>query len=589
MSGRVEAYVRLLQEPLSMPKPSDSSAAPTSFDSSGAPTSSAASDGTASLTVRRVLASRPYVEIGGPSLAVRDDRSGLVAVAGGGSGLQWPGRDAPGNRSGYRIGVYGPDGRCHHRVRTRWAVQAMAVHPVLPLLAIGTGGWYHEGELLILDLESGAVAAMFDGARSVPGLRWLDARSLEVRLATDDEESAADPDFTDLREVLERDDWTQVGDGEVPVADLPYGPPEFVPLDPPASSAGELTRLRAEIDAAGPVRGAVWAVEALPDGALLATRHGTNVECWDPDGTLRWTVPGGDGGRELLLAPDGESVWVNLTTRKVWGFSGWEDLPYPADRIAVRDGAVLETLDPGFPYVATMRTDGWLALRDCRVWVDEPTETVLVAPDREGRSGAASRVAARVQVGEYSLFAHHFPVRRAPELLFLQGEGEQGTLRKRVVAVDPPAVEGAAATVRRLFALEWDDARDGSLSGGPAVYVEDERGGGLVHAGTVFEAQGRSVDSAFVVRRALPDGEPAWVFCADAAPAAMDIDAEGGTVYVAFDSGEIVALDARDGSVRARGGLRIDGYLADPLSLAVVGPGRIAVGMVDGRIAECSF
>lgn len=78
-----------------------------------------------------------------------------------------------------------------------------------------------------------------------------------------------------------------------------------------------------------------------------------------------------------------------------------------------------------------------------------------------------------------------------------------------------------------------------------------------------------------------------WVFGTDAAPAAVETD--GDTVYAALHSGEIVALAADDGTVRARGLLRLDGQITDPLSLAVVGPGHVVVGTADGRIAECGF
>ncbi|MGR7003299.1 PQQ-binding-like beta-propeller repeat protein [Yinghuangia aomiensis] len=529
------------------------------------------------LVVHRVLGSRPYAEIGRPFLAARDDRSGVLAAAGYLGGMQWPGRDASEGRAAHRVGIYTRDG-LRHLLRTRHQVQALAFHPELPLLAIGTGGWYYEGELLLVDLGSGRVVSVFDGERDVSGLRWLDARTLDVRMATSDDEDLTEEGPSEVRELLVREDWTQVAGRSVAVDGLPYAPPQFMPLAPPVESAGEVARLHAEIEGAGDPRGPVWAVEPLPDGGLLATHHGAQVERWDPDGTLRWAVAKAEGGRELLCTPDGSAVWVNGTTRTTWGFSGWEPQPYPVDLIAVRDGAVLGTVDPGFAVAAAMRTDGWLALRDCRVHVEKPL-TVLVGPD-----GAE---AARVEVGEYSLFAHHFPVRRSPELLFLQGEGVQGTVDRWVVAVDPPT-SGGAATLRRLFPLDWDPGPGGQVAGGPAVFHTDDAGGpALIHGGRVRRDRKTRLGSGYVVRRAYPSGEPVWVFTADAAPAA--VEADGDTVYVALTSGEVVALDASDGTVRSRGLLRLDGRITDPLSLAVAAPGRVVVGMVDGRIAECGF
>lgn len=54
---------------------------------------------------------------------------------------------------------------CLALLRTSRPVHTMVFHPTLPLLAIGTGGYdggyYFEGELLLLDLVSGTASSLF--------------------------------------------------------------------------------------------------------------------------------------------------------------------------------------------------------------------------------------------------------------------------------------------------------------------------------------------------------------------------------------------------------------------------------------------
>jgi hypothetical protein len=158
--------------------------------------------------------------------------------------------------------------------------------------------------------------------------------------------------------------------------------------------------------------------------------------------------------------------------------------------------------------------------------------------------------------------------------LFLQGDDDQPWKNKWVVAVDPQRPE-----VRRLFPLDWEGSRH--LFGGPGVMLD----GDLVHAGAVHNGAGLQPGGAFVVRRRLADGLPHWIFTADAPVTAVDeLD---GTIYVAFNSGEIVALDAGTGTVRWRDDFLLDGQSVVPLSLATASPDRVVVGTTDGRIADC--
>ena len=79
--------------------------------------------------IDRILGDRPFAEAGDPVLAVTDERRGLLAVA----GAHEFGGPAP-------VGVYRTDDlACRALFRSRHPVHAMAFHPTLPLLVVGTG------------------------------------------------------------------------------------------------------------------------------------------------------------------------------------------------------------------------------------------------------------------------------------------------------------------------------------------------------------------------------------------------------------------------------------------------------------------
>lgn len=91
---------------------------------------------------------------------------------------------------------------------------------------------------------------------------------------------------------------------------------------------------------------------------------------------------------------------------------------------------------------------------------------------------------------------------------------------------------------------------------------------------------------SFVVRREATDGAPWWVFRTNRKATALDADA--GTAYVAYDNGEIVALDLHDGTVQWCQHLAVATVPAVPTALTVTGPGRLLIGTSDGRILNCS-
>ncbi|MEU8777067.1 PQQ-binding-like beta-propeller repeat protein [Streptomyces sp. NPDC048606] len=536
-------------------------------------------------TVRRVLGDGPFAEIGEPARAVVDGRSRTVAVGGDLGYVQWSGSGTADSRwTGYRIGVYERDGlRCRHLVRSRYPVRCLAFHPALPLLAVGTGrydgGYAFEGELLLIDLDSGAVVSALEHPREVLDVRWRDASALRLVLAPyDDHENprAAEQGHT---VVVDRADWSAVGPRGVGARELRAPAHPFVRADHGAPARRTLADLAT--GAGGPPwspRRRVWAVEGMRDGRVLAALDGVLAEAWLPSGERCWAVEDEEGGRQLVPASDGASVWTNAERLGRRKGRHWETSPTRLARIAVDTGRVLETLSPGVFTVLVPGDRRRTILRPSGGRRKQPAALLMF--DLEGpESGSGDGPAADCpvdgpDVGGFDLFNHPFPVRRASRPYVLVGTDPDAPHRdKWVTAV------AADGTLRRLFPHSWVPQEH--HFGGPAAEI----GPSLVYAGAVHHGHGLQPGGAYVVRRSL-DGEVRWQHRTDHPATALDTDGE--TVYVAYNTGALTALDADDGSVRWHTDLKVDGTPTTALSLAVAPAGHLLVGTVDGRILVMS-
>ncbi|MET8981072.1 hypothetical protein ABZX85_36270 [Streptomyces sp. NPDC004539] len=540
------------------------------------------------LTVLRALGNHSFAEIGVPSAVAVSEEQGLVGVGGNLGYPQWSGCGIDVNRWWpYPVGIYGTDDlRCRWLVESSWPVHCLAFHPTLPVVAIGTGsydgGCLFEGELLLLDLRSGRSTSVIRGAREVLHVAWQTQHALRVVVAPpDDSDSEAGEAHTHgFEAVIERSDWSDVAQGSVQQEELSGRWIEFEEL-----TKDEATRQGVEslaVLAREPrwePRRQVWDVHGLRDGRVLACLDGVMAETWLPDGRLEWRVQDREGGRQLVVRAGELDAWVNVERRRV-RWEGGEAVVEPplVARVSLADGKVLGSLAAGFSAALTARDDGWLVLRSTGGDRRASEPAALVSP-------AGVTPEARVSLGGFDRFNHPFPIRHSRQLLVLQGEKQEPGRNKWVVAVDPAGPD-TEPVVRRLFSLDWDTEQARHLFGGPGIEVGTGEGRDLVHAGSVHSGAGLLPGNAFVVRRSLEDGAARWVFTADFPATALDGNED--TVYVAFTSGELVALRASDGTVRWRQRLDVGGWPVVPLSLTLVCPGRLLIGTVDGRILDCS-
>jgi hypothetical protein len=491
------------------------------------------------LRVDGVLGDRHFAEIGEPVLAVMAE--GRLAVAG---EYVHESHRAP-------VAVYDSRSlKCRAVLRSRFPVHALAFHPTLPLLAVGTGsydgGYFFAGELLLLNWETHVTVSSFEDGigREVLDLEWFDDHALRLLLAPPDDWQDKAARVEGHVAVVRRADWSAVGPGTVDLTEL-GGPRVSAPRsDSRAEAEAALSRLSSDREP----RRSVRAVEELSDGRILVALAGIAVECWLPSGEIQWRVLDGDdsdgGGQELVVTPDERSAWAGLM--RPYG----QQSARPLVRHSLADGSRLDRFSPHHPYTLVQCHDGLPAIAP--VNMDRMTRLRV----RRGR---------RIYFQEVERTSTR---RLDPTVEWLSAADPM-----TAGPVGRPCLAGAP---RRLFRYSW--VPDESHFAGPGVEVAD---GSLVYAGTVYHGHGLQPGGAFVVRRDLTTGDPRWVFRADCA--ATDLDTDIDTAYVGYQDGEIVALDLQDGSVRWR--QRLQGVF--PTALTAVAADRLLVGTSDGRVLTC--
>ena len=94
-------------------------------------------------------------------------------------------------------------------------MRTLAFHPVLPLLAAGTGrydgGYCFEGELLLIRLDSGDAVSALRYPREVLDLQWAGATELRLVLAPCDDRENPAAHRQGHPVVVARPDWGAVG------------------------------------------------------------------------------------------------------------------------------------------------------------------------------------------------------------------------------------------------------------------------------------------------------------------------------------------------------------------------------------------
>ncbi|MFD4866813.1 PQQ-binding-like beta-propeller repeat protein [Streptomyces sp. NPDC058412] len=443
-----------------------------------------------------------------------------------------------------RVAVYRvADLSCAHLLTFTMESESMAFHPTLPLLAIAldNGEEYgREGGLTLLEADTGHRVDFTDPAWGIEPVRWLDDRTLELTFFALEHGE----DSLMARATVVRENWLGLAPDALDLTDL-----DRTPHDPEAPGTYDgvppaLPLLRALAERAGrryDARGGVRAVAGLGDGRVLATRKHVAVECWAADGSALWSVPAPSArpGTRIEVAADERTVRVAVAG---------PDRRARTDFLLVdtADGTVLDQHAVPFSAAMSARTDGVWAIRDT---YDRDSGTgPLHTPNTRIFAADGSPIGSVHVPDRYDLVP--LDARRCPELLYVR-RGRRG--RRDVVALAP---DGGAEGV--LFTVDAPHGR--------AVYASDGAGPALFHGRTEL------------VRRVFPSGEVLWSRPLESE--VIDLDAHAGVLYALCADGNLVCVDAADGSVIHRHPLPPYG----PLSLHAAPDGTVLVGTAAGQI-----
>lgn len=527
------------------------------------------------VTVERVLGDGPFAEVGRP--VAMDSTVELVVIGGDLGWPQWNGRsvlDRSDRSVGwYPIGVYdAADLRCLRLLTSSWEVNTVAIHPAGRLIAIGTGaydgGYAFEGELLIHDLDRGTTTSMLNTLRMIASLEWLDAETLSAVVAPATDEELNDWPLIEYEGYeLRHPDWARLDRRSVDLNVEHRTRVEWVQSDP-AVLKDSCIRLSTRLGAAWQSRRQAWALAADGDGVLVGLERA--VERWDDEGNLVWRTALNGTCTQLQVGPDGSVVAA------VWGQPGSaEPLDRPTTVVALdaRSGAILDQAAVGYPAILVNRESGDMLIRDTRHGpaAAHPGAIWSSSFRQEGELGLSA----------YDLFNHYFDIRRATQFLILVGDDPRSWESKHVAEVRRTPT--GSWTVERLFPLA---RRSGDhLYGGPGVFVHDPAGEAIVHTGIVHDGRGLLPGNAFIARRRYPDGQLIWHVPLDNQITALD--ESDGRIIAVTNLGELVVVNASDGSVLARADrLSVDENPIVPLSVAIDGTDGLWLGALDGRVLQ---
>ena len=526
------------------------------------------------ISVQKVLASGAFPQVGQPTAV--DSSAHLVVVGGSLGPPQWNGRDVHSRakpKIGWEpVGIYEADTlACRWFLTSRWPVNSIAIHPTEQVIAIGTGcydgGYGFEGELLIHDLSRGATRSVLRQSRAIASVAWADVETLEITMPPPTDEGVDWPDVPHEAALLASSDWGALAERDVDltgVRTLPVTAPPMLDRDALQARLGKLALAGGHLPL---FRRQAWALAAELSGVLVGVEGG--LERWTQDGELAWrrSIPGHVPVQALAMST--ERVLVAAWAIGEGSYDARLTHAAVIDRVS---GAIVADVDPDAQRVAVTTSSGLCLLRDTRIGHSEGPRPADII-DAEGQ-----RVG-EVHLGRYDMSNHYFAIKGAKELLVLVGAGANHHLDKQVAAVRPTP-DGSWA-VEKLYPLAWEPGRH--LFGGPGVWLSDDAGEAIVHAGAIHDGSGVLSGNVFLARRSHPLGTLHWEVRLD--NAVTDVELVGGLIIAATNVGEVLQIDARDGRVVSANTLRLDGWPAVPLSLAAAGDGRVWASTLDGRAA----
>jgi hypothetical protein len=533
-----------------------------------------------------------FPELGTPSGIYHGRDGAITAIATVFGKLWWPARILyDGQRLLYRVSLYDARGdRLALYDDCRFPVNDIAIHPVLPIIAIATGrydgGYAFEGALLIYYWEENTAFSVLNEIREVTHCRFSDDGDTLTILVHPITDADFDWDFEQASNT-----YYQCTLPTSSLTPAPPGNPQSLPSDPrlmglPPVDPTILGFSRDRIERADLIisvttwaashgktfeeRHHVWDLVWLPHNRVAYLHSGCLIEVFDINSreSVQWPLPvtltGNDShvqNTQLHYTAASDELFVNVVAFGSRDVSKLMSLLYRT----TLSGEVKECQQFNAPFAFSWDASDYCLGRNIEPQGDAQTAFLF----REGKQPMP------LGLGHYDGANHYLRLDGGKSLYFLQGTPSSSHQKKYLCSLDS---ESGKQT--RLWPADTKNDHEHHMMHFDGCLVSDNA---VVLTSVYYQPDPTLPVQGFITRHDLQTGCVQWQQSVGAQAAATAYCAVADVVICALVDGSLHLFKATTGEIQFADQMIVDGIPTIPLSLSV-NDNRVAVGTMDSRV-----